>query len=104
MGARLVRAFGSLANPGSLCSGSVLGRPLKRSRSPGEDPEDIQLILGSPVREDPEAQPVIGEGHEGSVEAVTTLAYRVKYSAGCGNFTRGWLRLGDESGVARCPA
>jgi hypothetical protein len=54
--------------PEFLCSGSVLGPPLERSRSPGEDPEkQSDLFLGDLEREDPEAQPVRAKGRRGAL-------------------------------------
>jgi len=61
--------------PGAQGSGLVLGQPLKRSRSPREDPPSQSMILGGLEREDPGAEPVKGERHEGSVEAMATLAF-----------------------------
>jgi hypothetical protein len=50
-----------------LCSGSVLGLPLERSRSPREDPgKQFNVFLGDLEREDPEAQPVKAKGMRGA--------------------------------------
>jgi len=53
--------------PEFLCGGSVLGLPLERSRSPGEDPErQSNLFFGDWEREDPEAQPARVKGMRGA--------------------------------------
>lgn len=53
-------------NTAFLCSGSVLGRPLKRSRSPREAPENISNVSRGLEREDPEARAAKAEGKRGA--------------------------------------
>jgi len=70
-GRRCDRAFtreGGCRNAGKpafLGSGSVLGQPLKRSRSPGEDLEYNSVVLGGLEGEDPEVQPATAKDMRG---------------------------------------
>jgi len=60
------RVSGFPGKPGALCGGSVLGHPLKGSRSPWEEPEDKSIVLGGLEREDPGARPMTVKGMRGA--------------------------------------
>jgi hypothetical protein len=57
-------------------------------------------VYGSLAREYPEARPLIGKGHEGSVQPIRMLAMPGEYSVGYDNLTRGMTLTGNGLGIA----